>query len=48
MPRNIRDFITYWQAADGTERGNMQQFLGGLIEVLGLPKPEHTGTTKNK
>lgn len=38
--RHIRDFITCWQAVDGSERGNMQQFLNALIKAHGLPKPE--------
>ncbi|MBL0209849.1 MAG: class I SAM-dependent DNA methyltransferase [Holophagaceae bacterium] len=45
MPRNVRDFITRWQAADGPERGNMQLFLHELIQTLDLPQPEPTGAS---
>ncbi len=47
MPPSIRTFITRWQAADGPERGNMQQFLSELIRALGLPEPEPTGPSSS-
>jgi hypothetical protein len=43
MSLTLPAFIARWQAAHGPERGNMQLFLGELIQVLALPSPEPTG-----
>jgi hypothetical protein len=39
-PDPVEAFIARWSHATGTELANYQLFLGELVELLGLPRPE--------
>ena len=36
------EFIDRWQCSGASEQANSQSFLGGLCELLGVPRPDPT------